>query len=171
MGLAAVPRPTSCAFERARDRRARRLDDEHVCGHPPTPGMLVKMSNRWHRSESALRSVSASIDRFDLPSIWRSLDELTLDEGETAMAWRLRAATRSLMSASRALTSSSRPRPSCWRGRVSEVENRTMRASIRASHRSVPMEFSCPGEASGLTGVDLGPKASRSTSACWNRRW
>jgi hypothetical protein len=45
--------------------------------------MLVKMSKRWHRSESALRQhFEVFVDRFDLAiDLAQPLSELTLDEG------------------------------------------------------------------------------------------
>src|SRR5277367_6477255 len=80
--------------------------------------------------------------------------------GETAMAWRLRAATRSLMSASRALTSSLMTSTVLLAGGARlEVEN----CAHAGKHKGVaPVslgEFSCGlGEASGLTGIDLDPR-------------
>src|SRR5271163_973845 len=80
--------------------------------------------------------------------------------GETAMAWWLRAATRSLMSASRALTSSLKASTVLLAGgRGSRSRTAPMRASIRASHRVSLGKFSSGlGEASGLTGIDLDPR-------------
>ena len=76
--------------------------------------------------------------------------------GETAMDWRLRAATRSLMSASRALTSSLKASSG---GARLEVES----CAHAGKHKGIaPVslgEFSCGlGEASGLTGIDLDPR-------------
>ena len=75
MGLAAVPWDRRETYKAGglgvlETPELGRLDDEHVAVASPTPGMLVKMLKRWHRSESALRS---ALRRRSIASIWRSV--------------------------------------------------------------------------------------------------
>jgi hypothetical protein len=111
MGPAAVPRDRCETYEAGglgvlETPEFGRLDDEHVCGHL-ADAWNVRQDVKPLAQVCVAQCFEASIDRFDLAvDLAQPLSELTLDEGETAMAWRLRAATRSLMSASRALTSS-----------------------------------------------------------------
>src|SRR5215813_2234935 len=80
--------------------------------------------------------------------------------GETAIAWRLRAATRSLMSASRALTSSLMASTVLLAGGARlELES----CAHAGKHKGVaPVRLGESsrglGEASGLTGIDLDPR-------------
>src|SRR5580693_10373858 len=80
--------------------------------------------------------------------------------GETVIACRLRAATRSLTRASRALTSSFMASTVWLRGALgSRPRAAPMRARMRASHRSVLASLPAAlSEASGLTGIDLDPR-------------
>jgi hypothetical protein len=108
------------------------------------PGMLVKMSNRWHRSESVLRSVfEASIDRFDLAvDLAQPLSELTLDEGRDGDGLAVEGCDAVLDECVAGVDEFPQGLDRLAGGaRVSSSRTAPMRASIRASHRSVLASF------------------------------
>ena len=116
------------------------------------------MSNRWHRSESALgQCFEASIDRFDLA---QPLSELTLDEGRDgdglAVEGRDAVLDECVAGVDEFLQGLDRL---AGRGARLEVES----CAHAGKHEGVaPIslgEFSCGlGEASGLIGIDLDPR-------------
>jgi hypothetical protein len=121
-----------------------RLDNEHVCGH---------LADAWNADEDfeplaqvrvcVAQCFEASIDRFDLAvDLAQPLGELTFDEGRDGDGLTVEGCDAVLESASRALTSSLKASTVLLAGaRVSRSRTAPMRASIRASHRSVLASF------------------------------
>jgi hypothetical protein len=141
----------------------------------PTPGMLVKMSNRWHRSESAFaQCFEASIDRCDLAvDLTQPLSELTFDERRGGDGLAVEGCDAVLDECVAGVDEFPHGLDRLAGGGARlEVEN----CAHAGKHKGVaPVslgEFSCGlGEASGLTGIDLDPRQAGLDSACWNRRW